>query len=109
MPFTSEMVPAETLRDIVNQQGRETVVAAAIQAHGVTFSVPSPGRHHDVLNKMSQDLGLDTIELGQPDAQGFLTSSGRFLGRIGAAQMAKDAGQIEKLNWPPYLYSEDLW
>ena len=41
--------------------------------------------------------------------QGFLLSDGRFARRKAAASVALRAGQIEKLNWPPNLYSEDLW
>lgn len=87
----------------------ERIIAASVQVHGVTLSFPPPGRHHTVLHAMSLDMGLDAIELGHPDAQGFLTSLGRHVDRIEAARIAKEAGQIEELNWPPELYSEDLW
>lgn len=41
--------------------------------------------------------------------QGFVTSDGNFLNRIEAAEFALRIGQIQKLSWPPNLYSEDLW
>ena len=42
-------------------------------------------------------------------SRGFVLSDGRFARRKAAAAVAIRAGQIEKLNWPPNLYSEDLW
>ena len=87
----------------------EKIVAAAIHTHGITLSAEKPGRHHTVLHAMSKQLGLDAMELGHPDAQGFLTSNGRYVDRIEGADIAIKSEQIDKLNWPPYLYSEDLW
>lgn len=87
----------------------ERIVAAAVESNGLIFSKPAPARHHNVLRSMSEDFGIDAIEHGKPDNQGFLTNKGRFLGRIGAAALAKDVGQIERLQFPPFLYSEDLW
>jgi hypothetical protein len=87
----------------------ETIVAVAVRAFGVVLSVPKPGRHHTVLNTFSQATGLNMVENSGPDDQGFLTSAGRFVGRIEAAKIAVDEGQIEALQWPPQLYSEDLW
>ena len=92
-----------------SKEAVERVIAASVQVEGVTLSSPPPGRHHTILNAMSLNMGMDAIELGSPDAQGFLTSKGRHVGRIEAAKIAIEAGQIESLNWPPNLYSEDLW
>ena len=41
--------------------------------------------------------------------QGFLNDKGEFLNRRDAAKEALECGQIQKLNWPPNLYSEDLY
>lgn len=41
--------------------------------------------------------------------QGFLTSTGRFVDRIEAAQIALRSGQIERLEFGNELYSEDLY
>ena len=82
------------------------VVAAAVELHGVVHHVPPPGRHHHVLWKMVED------GLGSQDEhwiQGFLLSDGTFADRKRAAAVALAAGQIEKLNWSPNLFSEDLW
>ena len=85
------------------------VVSAAVMANEMVFSKPAPCRHHHVLNSMSIDFGLDAMKLGIPENQGFVLSDGTFAGRTRGAKVALAAGQIEKLNWPPYLYSEDLW
>ncbi len=41
--------------------------------------------------------------------EGFIDHAVGFVGRVMAGQIALDAGQIEKLQWPPRLFSEDLW
>lgn len=87
---------------------QERIVSVAINSGGIIWSLPSPARHHTVLRSMSE-LGIDAIKEGNPDAQGFLTSAGRYVGRREAAQIAVEAKQIKKCQWPPDLYSEDLW
>lgn len=82
----------------------ERIVAAAVQIDGVTHSMPAPARHHTVLHAL---VSYPDEALCAP--QGFLTDRGRFVGRVEAAQIALTAGQIERLQWPPQLYSEDLW
>jgi hypothetical protein len=84
------------------------VVAAAVQAHGMTFSLPRPARHHDVLHLMHS--------LGLPDGpswvtgQGFLLSSGRWVNRRDAWLVAVAAGQLlERDRNGPELFSEDVW
>jgi hypothetical protein len=39
---------------------------------------------------------------------GFITEEGKFVDRLTAADIAVKSGQIEELQWPPYLYSEDI-
>lgn len=87
---------------------QERIVSAAINSGGMIWSLPSPARHHTILHAMSA-FGIDAIKHGHPDAQGFLTSTGRYVGRREAARIAYEAEQIEKTKWPPDLYSEDLW
>mgnify|MGYP006914158691 FL=1 len=41
--------------------------------------------------------------------QGFITEDGQFVDRIDGATLAIQSGQIQKLKWPPNLYSEDLY
>jgi len=51
-------------------------------------------------------VGNDTPISGE---QGFMDASGRFIRRKPAALMALRTGQVERLQVPPNLYSEDLW
>lgn len=93
----------------------ETIVAAAHlykDAHGdgdtrrvpVIVSAPPPARHHNLF------IAYD--RLGAPDESGFLTSTGRFVGREEALQIAVAAGQ-PLIDHPSrsskLLFSEDLW
>lgn len=86
---------------------QERIVAAAVAAYGAIWSLPRPARHGDILTVI-HDAGLSAVVPG-PEAQGFLTSEGRFVGRREAASVAVRTGQIEAPQWPPDLYSEDLW
>ncbi|TPK15216.1 hypothetical protein FJ872_19680 [Mesorhizobium sp. B2-5-9] len=83
----------------------ERIVAAAVRQYGLTVSLPAPARHGDILKPLHIASGV----LVQPDDQGFLTSTGRFVGRTEAVDVARAAGQIIKPQWPPHLFSEDLW
>ena len=87
------------------------VVAVAIKYNELLFSLPAPARHHNVLHKMFLPLGEGGLGLNKslPHEQGFLSSSGNFLSRTDAAQLALLNGQVSKLIVPPNLYSEDLW
>jgi hypothetical protein len=87
---------------------KERIVAAAIRANGVVFSEIPPARHHTILHAIDS-LGLNPIEIGAPNNQGFITSTGRFVQRRQAAGIAVEAGQIDAPKWGAELYSEDLW
>lgn len=84
------------------------VAAACIGPDGEVYHLPPPARHHDVMRMMSgKGDGWSAVH---PDNQGFLTSRGRFAGRIAARLMARAAGQIGKDTMNPHLlFSEDLW
>lgn len=88
----------------------ETIERAAIRDDaGVVYSVPRPGRHHDVINHMLDidDAGFIPPVTGE---QGFTTSTGRFVGREEAMQIAQAAGQlIAEPHVPDMLFSEDVW
>ena len=87
-------------------QASETIVAAAVLDHaGAPVSLPPPARHHNILRFMV-DRGDPTPIVGR---QGFMTNTGEFVDRETAGHIAIIAGQIERLKWPPNLYSEDLW
>jgi hypothetical protein len=82
------------------------IVAAACQLEGLTFSVPAPARHHDVLwamDTMGIQVGFAT--------QGFLDHRGVFCGRKTAMIIAQQWGQISKEEFEDGgdLYSEHLW
>lgn len=65
---------------------------------------PRPYRHHHIVNIAAQ-LGFH-CDLKN---QGFSVDGVTFIDRKEAAKIAIETGQIEKLNWAPDLYSEDLW
>lgn len=84
----------------------KVVAAAIIDTDGTVFSVPPPGRHHNVIHKMA-DAGRPCPPI---DNQGFLLSDGRFARRKPAKRVARKAGQLlpnaSKLD---ILFSEDVW
>lgn len=85
----------------------ETIERAAIRRYTTIWSVPRPGRHHDVIAFMSEQ-GVDA--LGDYTTQGFTTSTGRFVNRREAMKIAEDAGQL--LGEPHVvgeLFSEDIF
>lgn len=84
----------------------EKIVAAAI-FHGAVVSLPMPARHHTILHEMSLTMDIDTTRI-PPENQGFLTDSGRYVGRVDAYYIAYKSGQVGAKD-SPALFSEDLW
>lgn len=82
------------------------ITHAAIRQNGVTYSLPAPARHHDVIRYMVEEGFVVPPVVGE---QGFLDGFGFFWNRREAALQAMACMQITDLRWPPYLYSEDLW
>ena len=82
------------------------IVAAACQIGGLTFSMPAPARHHDVLWSMSA-CGIPR----HPAEQGFLDHRGVFVGRKAAMIVANNWGQLADGEFDPdgQLFSEHLW
>lgn len=95
----------QTMRDV----GTESIARAAIRVDGQVWSVPRPGRHHDVVRQYCKDTGVERMPLQSEEksVQGFLTSRGRFVDRHEAAALALEAGQID--THTPKLFSEDVW
>lgn len=58
-------------------------------------------RHHDIWHRFPGELQ------SSPDAQGFYTSSGRFVNREEAANIARSSGQLKDNS--RILFSEDLY
>ena len=103
----------------------ETIVAAAIRfrlpkffRHQVwqgepvypehmTITAPPPARHGTLMHPTACTLGVT-----KGDDQGFLTSTGRYVGREEGLQIALDSGQ-RMIDHPSrhatLLFSEDLW
>lgn len=103
----------------------ETIVAAAIRvsvpAHlraqswngrklypeYLTVTAPPPARHAQLLHPMAEGGVV------RPDDQGFITSSGRYVGRREALEIVIAAGQPQidhpARNAGGKLFSEDLW
>lgn len=83
------------------------VRAAVMTGKGVVYSVPAPGRHGDVFQKMRE---AGETDFGPPDAQGFIASDGGFYGRIAAKEIARAAHQLlPRASESDDLFSEDLW
>lgn len=85
----------------------ERIVAAAMQYEGLTISLPQPARHAQVMHSAEAFMSVDQIAYA---CQGFLTSTGRFVNRVQARQIAYVAGQNPKTTGNDRdLFSEDLW
>lgn len=98
-------------REATAAASRERIIAAAVQVEGVTISLPLPARHGQVLAAMDA-MHLPDYQLHRA-TQGFLTSTGRFVNRVQAKQIAHMAGQPqlrpEHERHQRDLFSEDLW
>jgi hypothetical protein len=89
--------------EVATKQG---IVAAACRLGELTFTIPPPARHHDVLRAMMA-RGLPDYEADQ----GFLDHRGVYLNRKTAMITAVQCGQVERdiSGAIPELFSEDLW
>ena len=74
-------------------------------ADGVHFC-ERPFRHHDLIRMIVERDPSQAPVVGE---QGFMTHDLRFIGRVGAKQMAYAAKQIKSLKGSDHLFSEDLW
>lgn len=87
----------------------ETVTRAAIRVRGTVYSVPAPGRHHDVILHMRNDVGISAPQ-DESWEQGFVTSAGRFVDRYEGRKLAEQAGQLLPRAYDvPQLFSEVVW
>ena len=78
------------------------ILAAAVEIDGVIRTLPAPARHHDVMKQYP----LPDHRHGE---QGFIDHEIGFVDRRQAGRIALEEGQIDKMQWPPRLFSEDLW
>lgn len=95
------------------------IIAAAIKFGSLVCHVPAPGRHHNVLHLL-HSISENGIKQTGDVEQGFLTDSGKFVGRKQALKHARECGQgtpiRDKMKLTdknvydgPELFSEDLW
>ena len=85
------------------------LTAAVKTSDGVIHILPRPNRHADivhVLRKAEEHKSTIIIAKGK---QGFLADDGNFYDRKSAAKIAVNSGQIKRLEYPPTLFTEDLW
>ena len=73
---------------------------AAIRQDGIVYT---GRRHHNIIWDNVGKVKFHNEE------QGFVTDDGKFVDRIEGARIAIECGQIKELQWPPNLYSEDLY
>lgn len=95
------------------------IKAAAIRWEDRVYTLAKPARHDIVFALMSKE-NPDHTGCWLKCEQGFITDRGAFVDRKTAAAIALRSEQIinpktheilnpQELNWPPDLYSEDLW
>lgn len=84
----------------------ERIIAAALRDEqtGLVLFHEVPGRHHNVMWSLD-GYGMQSHGL----AQGFVTSTGRFVDREEAFTLASAAGQLIAVHRAGELFSEDLW
>jgi hypothetical protein len=90
---------------------RTKIVAAAVRWQGVVYTLPPPARHHTINYHIIKTLGLERLPY-EPENQGFVDESGRFLNRKQAVVSAMLFDQIkgpQKEIYGGELYSENLW
>lgn len=83
----------------------ETIVKAAILHEGVVYEGM---RHFQIIRDIVEKTGVKKVT-GRSN-QGFITSTGRFVGREEAAKISISSGQIKELKFNSHqLFSEELW
>jgi hypothetical protein len=83
----------------------EKILLAAIKIDDECIAiVPRAFRHNNIIHSLAK-TGMKTPILGK---QGFLTTTGRFVGRVEAKDIAQKAGQVKETEFSQ-LYTEDLW
>jgi len=105
-PSDDATKPREALRVYGEWAGYTQIVGVAIRYNGLVCALPRPARHHHVINAIASATGEG---VGGQHEQGFVTDTGKFLGRVGARQLATDNGQYRGDGKGQQLFSEDLW
>jgi hypothetical protein len=88
------------------------ITHVAIRFNGQIYSLPAPNRHHHVIRHICETTGATHVAAYGED-QGFLDSNGHYYTRRFALNVAREAGQLDKVRSktsPEHLlFSEDLW
>jgi len=97
----------------------ERIIASAILFEGKVWTVPRPGRHHDVIRHVVDTAKVDFVGGEQGFIAGDGSGQGRFVDRREARKIAEAAGQLiagrRDNDGVPYvaqddrLFSEDVW
>lgn len=82
----------------------KSIDCAAIRVHETVYFLPRPHRHWKIL-RILWDQGVDTKD--GPDAQGFLTTWGRYVDRHEGMLLARRAKQTDSTSH--HLFTELLW
>ncbi len=84
----------------------ETIEGVGIVVEGKLYTLPRPNRHHHVIHLIYQETGEEVIT----DSQGFVTSSGRYVEREEALEIARNAGQLLPRHFhKTQLFSVSVW
>lgn len=86
------------------------IICAAIKTQdSVIHILPRPYRHADIVHALHKAKQYKNTIIIAEGEQGFLGDDSEFYDRISAGKIAIESGQAKKLEFPPELYSEDLW
>jgi hypothetical protein len=98
--------PDYSHRTKILQHDNASITHVAIMLNGMIYSLPKPNRHKNIEWALA-DLGVVAPIKG---VEGFLDSTGKFLTRAEAFEVAIAAKQMERpTQGLDMLYSEDLW
>lgn len=109
------VVPERIVAAAILRMDRDRAAAATnntdtVPYRAMIYTQPAPARHHHILHSMPSSH-IDGGTVGE-HAQGFITSTGRFVDRKEAMTIAFLSGQVKPetiMRKVPDLFSEDLW
>lgn len=88
---------------------KKIICAAVKTSDGLVHSLPKPNRHADIVYLLDKTKRYSEKIIIAEGEQGFITNDGEFVNRIEAGRLAMISGQVDELEFPPQLFSEDLW
>ena len=86
------------------EEGKIRIVSAAIMQGNRIRCIFPPARHHDIIRLLYGETGKTVT-----GEQGFMSSTGEFLDRETAREMALESGQCPYPRHCTDLFSEDMW